>query len=453
MLQRRALEQVKLDSDIAEPVSKMANDIEQNELRTVLDEELQRLPAKYRAPLILCHLEGRTHDEAAHELGWPRGSMAKRLSRAQELLRQRLTGRGLALAAVPFTAVLTAAGAPAAVPAGLETATVKTASLFAAGEAAIVSAPVAHLAQGVLKTMLLTKLKLSIGFMLCVALIGAGALLLVHQATGAGKGDDDGAPPALPPAAQTARLVPVEPPTKEEPTEPDPNWGTIKGRLVWAADKLPESQELAVNQDKEHCLQNGKLFSEQWVVDKNSKGVRWVFVWLTTEPGGDQKLPVHPDLQEIKDKEVLMDQPCCRFEPHCLAMRAGQKLVVKNSAPIHHNFNYSGHPLRNPGRNVFIQGNNSTSIEDLKADDRFPVLVACNIHVWMRAYIRVYDHPYFAVTGKDGAFEIKHAPAGDWRLKIWHETGWRGGAAGKDGEKVTVKGGAVTDLGKLKIGS
>jgi RNA polymerase sigma factor (sigma-70 family) len=69
------------------------------ELRGVLDEELRRLPAKYRQALVLCYLEGKTNEQAASELGWPAGSMSKRLARGRELLRARLTKRGFALAA------------------------------------------------------------------------------------------------------------------------------------------------------------------------------------------------------------------------------------------------------------------------------------------------------------------------------------------------------------------
>jgi hypothetical protein len=231
----------------------------------------------------------------------------------------------------------------------------------------------------------------------------------------------------------------------------DKDWGTIKGRIVWGGDKVPEPSELKVDKDQMHCLEKGKLFNEEWVVDKDSKGVKWVFVWLSPEPGSDKKLPINPALKEIKNKEVEIDQPCCQFIPHALAMREGQTLVAKNSSPVGHNVNYTGHPLRNPGKNVAVGAKGALQIEGLKADDKFPVSVACNIHGWMKAYVRVFDHPYFAVTDKDGNFEIKGAPAGDWRLKVWHETGWRGGASGRDGEKVTVKGGGTTDLGKLDM--
>jgi hypothetical protein len=230
----------------------------------------------------------------------------------------------------------------------------------------------------------------------------------------------------------------------------DKDWGTIKGQLVWAEDKLPTAEELKVDKDQQHCLEKGKLLKEEWVVNKDNKGIRWVFVWLS--PADPSKpLPIHPSLKEIKQKEVTIDQPCCRFEPHALGVRQGQVLIAKNSSPITHNFNFTGHPAKNPGGNPAIASKESYKIDNLKADERFPVSCSCTIHGWMKAYVRVFDHPYFAVTDADGKFEIKDAPAGDWTMKIWHETGWRGGAAGRDGQKVTVKGGMVNDLGKLDM--
>jgi RNA polymerase sigma-70 factor (ECF subfamily) len=82
------------------PVVDPASELERRDLRRVLDDELLRLPEKYRAPVVLCDLEGWTHDAAARRLGWPAGSMSRRLGRARRLLRRRLLDRGLTLAAI-----------------------------------------------------------------------------------------------------------------------------------------------------------------------------------------------------------------------------------------------------------------------------------------------------------------------------------------------------------------
>jgi hypothetical protein len=232
--------------------------------------------------------------------------------------------------------------------------------------------------------------------------------------------------------------------------EGDKSWGTIKGQIVWDGGAIPEPKVLNVNKDQEHCLGKGPIVSEDWVINKNNKGVRWVFVWLAPEPGGSA-LPIHPSLKDIPNKEVEMDQPQCAFIPHSLAMREGQVLVAKNSAPISHNVHYTGNPLKNPGGNNIIPPGGSFKIEGLKAD-RVPLMFECNIHPWMKARVGVFDHPYFAVTDENGNFEIKLAPAGSYRLKVYHDAvGWRNGAAGKNGEKIDIKGGGVTDVGKLGL--
>jgi hypothetical protein len=87
----------------------------------------------------------------------------------------------------------------------------------------------------------------------------------------------------------------------------------------------------------------------------------------------------------------------------------------------------------------------------LEAKNR-PYQVSCNIHPWMKAWVLVCDHPYFAVTDKDGTFQIKNAPAGTFRLMIWKDDhGWLGGVKGRNGMEVAIKAGGVTDVGQLKI--
>jgi len=227
-------------------------------------------------------------------------------------------------------------------------------------------------------------------------------------------------------------------------------WGTIKGRIVWGGKKLPERKKITVTQDKDHCLAKGDLYDNEFEVDPKTKGLKDVFVSLKAAPGG--KLMIHPSLTEIKDKEVVMDQPRCLFSPRAVAIRKGQTLIARNSSPVQHNFNYSG--ISNSGQNLLIPPGKEIPLKDLKVEPRIPIGVSCGIHPWMRGMVAVYNHPYFAVTKADGSFEIKLAPAGMQRLVIYKEgIGWRGGAKGaKDaGEPITVKAGGVTDLGELKM--
>ncbi len=154
----------------------MSSDATWNELRPVLDAELLRLPDKYRLPLILCYLEGRSRSEAAKRLGWPEGTVAGRLARARELLRSRLVRRGLTVSAGVLTAALAREVASAAVPGPLMLSTLQTATRLAA-DAAVVPVSISTLAEGVLRSMLLTKLKLAAVLLVTLGLLGAGGAL------------------------------------------------------------------------------------------------------------------------------------------------------------------------------------------------------------------------------------------------------------------------------------
>ncbi|MHB1426211.1 MAG: sigma-70 family RNA polymerase sigma factor [Gemmataceae bacterium] len=149
------------------------------DVQSVLDEEINRLPEKYRAALILCYLQGKTTAEAARQLGCARGTICSRLAWARQRLRGRLTRRGLGLSVAGLVAEL----APGKTPAALVGATVKAALSFASGQASrdALSGPVIALVEGVLRTMVLTKVKMAVGGLLVLSVLGLGTGLCTQH--------------------------------------------------------------------------------------------------------------------------------------------------------------------------------------------------------------------------------------------------------------------------------
>jgi RNA polymerase sigma factor (sigma-70 family) len=162
-----------------------------------LHEEVARLPEKYRVPIVLCYLEGWTHEEAAERLGWPIGTVKGRLARARDLLRARLTRRGLAFPAAGL-AVQLGRDASAAVPPALVEATTRVALALGAGRAAavgLISAPVANLLKGTLHAMTLSKLKLlAVPFIIAGAIVTGTAVLADPPGVRKGQIPSPGAP-------------------------------------------------------------------------------------------------------------------------------------------------------------------------------------------------------------------------------------------------------------------
>jgi RNA polymerase sigma factor (sigma-70 family) len=135
------------DDIIAAPGARPDGEAAFRELTALLDEEVRKLPEKYRTALILCGLEGKTCDQSARELGWPKSTVAHRLTRARELLRRRLLRRGVAVPAALLSVALAKEAAAYHVPALLTLATVRLARQAAAGR--IADAPVVALAEEV----------------------------------------------------------------------------------------------------------------------------------------------------------------------------------------------------------------------------------------------------------------------------------------------------------------
>jgi TIGR03009 family protein len=181
---RRARERNGAEGAGVDVQDRRADRAEADELRSVIDGELERLPERYRAAVILCDLEGQTHEQAAEQLGCPVGTVKSRLARGRERLRSRLARRGVAPSAALVAATL-AAGRAAAVPVELMALTIGAATELAAGHAAAAgacSAEVAALMKGATRSMALSKLKLAAVATLAVAFAVAGTWRFARQA-------------------------------------------------------------------------------------------------------------------------------------------------------------------------------------------------------------------------------------------------------------------------------
>jgi RNA polymerase sigma factor (sigma-70 family) len=162
----------------------------------LLDEELYRLPEKYRLPVVLCDLEGRPRKEVERQLKVPAGTLSSRLTTARRMLAERLSRRGLALSVGALAGALSAPAA--ALPAGLATRTAQLAVLVAAGQVAALSQSVTMLMKTGVKAMFLTKLKVTAAILVVLGALGAGTLV---QSSGGG-----GEPGSAKPLSEVERL-------------------------------------------------------------------------------------------------------------------------------------------------------------------------------------------------------------------------------------------------------
>src|SRR5262249_43396804 len=147
------------------------------------------------------------------------------------------------------------------------------------------------------------------------------------------------------------------------------------------------------------CVKGGVLPSDELLIDNETKGVANVMVWIAALEDSDfrQKtphyIPIHPNLKAAPKEPVVIDQPCCLFEPRIVMLREGQTLEVRNSAAFAHSFAFMGDAERNGSKNSTIPaGGKVTYI--FKAQKK-PLTCNCALHNWMEGRIVDLSHPYF----------------------------------------------------------
>ena len=218
-------------------------------------------------------------------------------------------------------------------------------------------------------------------------------------------------------------------------------WGNLKGKFIYDGTP-PQPKPLDINKDPECC--KVKHHDESLVVGPD-RGIANVIVYLHSKV-----TKINPEYEATAKSEVALDNHTCHFEPHVLAMRTSQTLLIKNTDMCSHNTNIS--PLGGGGINPLIGAGQDVPFK-FSRQGNLPTRVNCNIHPWMSAYVLTRDNPYFAVSEPDGSFEIKDLPAGaELDFRVWQErAGWidaSGIAKGKFKKKIQS---GDNDLGTIKL--
>jgi hypothetical protein len=225
-------------------------------------------------------------------------------------------------------------------------------------------------------------------------------------------------------------------------------YGTIQGRLVWGGSEIPKVRTLVdrgtASKDPEVCAKDRAILSRELVVDPATKGVAHAFVYLVRPQGSN---PEAARALIERQPKIELDQENCEFLPYTLAMHQDQTLVLKSSDPVNHNVRYAA--FTNAPFNQILGPKGQMEVK-LVAERR-PIVVACDIHPWMKAYLMVFDHPFYAVTQEDGSFELTGVPAGEQSLVVWQERVGYVNPEKARGTPVKVRGGQVTDLGSILI--
>lgn len=179
--------------------------------------------------------------------------------------------------------------------------------------------------------------------------------------------------------------------------------GTIQGKVSFTG-APPSPKKVIPTKDKEVC---GGIRERQLILLGPDKGVEGAFVYLKQVDKGKAW---------EKAKTPVIDNKECRFVPHVQVIRQGE-LAIHNSDPVLHNTH--GFFGKRTAFNVALPIQNQTVTKDVKSSGI--MRVECDAHGWMLSWIYVADNPYYALTGKDGAFAIKDVPPGKYTLVVWQE--------------------------------
>jgi plastocyanin len=185
--------------------------------------------------------------------------------------------------------------------------------------------------------------------------------------------------------------------------------GTIEGTITYdgAVPKLPP---VRMDADPACASKHDKPVPKEVLVLGSGNTLGNIFVRVTSGlPDTEWPVPSEP---------VTMDQNGCRYVPHVFGIMIGQRFKILNSDGIMHNVHAL--PKINKPFNMAMPAGR-TEAEESFSKEEVMFSIKCDVHPWMKAYVGVMTHPFFDVTGTDGAFEIGGLPAGTYEIEAWHE--------------------------------
>src|ERR1700746_3398088 len=183
---------------------------------------------------------------------------------------------------------------------------------------------------------------------------------------------------------------------------------TVRG-IVRFDGKVPAAKTISMGADPACAkLHPSPVLAQEVMAD--AKGDLQNVIVFVSEGLGDRTF-------DAPTQAAVVEQKGCMYQPHVLAVRANQKLDVVNDDATSHNI----HPTPANNREWNKAEPPGSKLEEAFAREEVAIPVKCNVNPWMRGYIAVFKHPYFAVTGKDGAFDLSNLPPGTYTIKAWHE--------------------------------
>jgi|GEM_PF-66273 len=221
--------------------------------------------------------------------------------------------------------------------------------------------------------------------------------------------------------------------------QPTGNEGSISGTVSYVG-RPPELSRIDTSADPICTAKAPNLTTEDWMISVDGR-LKNTFVYVKDGTFLDGR-KIDDYLWEVPPTPMFLDQQGCRYNPHVSGARAGQTIVISNNDPTVHNVHFT--PKLNPEWNM-SQTKGAQNLSHKLSSSEVMVPVKCNQHPWMKAYIGVLRHPFFAVTDYNGAFAIKGLPPGTYTIVAWHE----GGSTGTEKTMtVTVpsKGAATADF-------